>query len=419
MKKNILTAFVVFGLAFTSNAQSTDTVSIGVNYMNQVWYSLDSNEQATVNGSSWDIGFQINGFSAAILANTAYGAELYKYPNGDTADWATLDTTGINSWTAWHNPSNTWNQGAFNEGIDTSNSLDLGWGNYNFITHNIIGDSIFVWKTNIGTIYKLWIEKLASGIYSFKIADYNGGNLKHRTLVKSNFTGKNFGYYSIANDSIIDLEPVTKKWDLVFSKYMADLGIPYSVTGIRTNIGIQAVQVYPIANTATYDSAKVQNYSSETDIIGHDWKSYDFSCFCYQISDSTVYFVKTDTNTYWKLVMKNFGGSLNGNFIFEKTKINTSTGLVENFKPNEGTFIVYPNPTTNRKINILADLPASIKTAQVEIIDVSGKLVQTETLTIRSSFDLSTIQLNDLNAGIYFLRLNYENGTLTRKLILK
>ena len=321
MKKRLLSFAIVSTFAFSINAQTvTDTVSIGAGYTDQVWYNLDNGTKTAVNGSSWDFGFQISGFSAAILANTAYGAELYIYPDGDTGSWSTLDTAGIGGWEVWHNPSNTWGKGAFNLGIDTSNSLDLGWGNYSFITHHVTGDSLFVWKTATGTIYKAWIQNLASGIYNFIISDYNETSIDTVALAKSSFSGKNFGYYSIATDSVLDLEPASNSWDLVFSKYMEDLGTPYSVSGIRTNMGIEAVKVYPVSNTATYDSANIQSYSSEINVIGHDWKKFNFATFSFDVEDSTVYFVKTDSATYWKLVMKTFGGSSNGNYMFEKNE---------------------------------------------------------------------------------------------------
>jgi hypothetical protein len=420
MKKRLLSFAIITAFAFSAKAQTTsDTVSIGAGYTDQVWYNLDNGTETAVNGSSWDLGFQISGFSAAILANTAYGAELYCYPNGDTGNWSNLDTAGISSWTAWHNPSPTWNQGAFNLGIDTSNSLDLGWGKYNFITHHVTGDSLFIWKTATGAIYKVWIQNLASGSYNFLVSDYNGTFTDTVALAKSNFTGKNFGYYSIANDSVLDLEPASNSWDLVFSKYIEDLGIPYSVSGIRTNIGLETVQVYPVNNTTTYDSASIHSYSPETNIIGHDWKSFNFGTFSYDITDSTVYFVKVDSVTYWKLVMKGFGGSSNGNFVFEKTKINVVTSLSENQLQNNGNFIIYPNPATERNISIVADLPETIRTVQVNVLNVNGQLMKSEQIQINSLSEALPIQLDNLKAGMYLLQLNHERGSITKRLILR
>lgn len=419
MKKTLLSLIALPFLSFNSIAQVDDTVSIGTGYTDQVWYNLDLGTKTTVNGSSWDLGFQISGFSAAILANTAYGAELYIYPNGDTGNWANLDTAGMTAWTPWHNPSTTWNQGAFNMGIDTSSSLDLGWGKYNFITHHVTGDSLFVWKDANGGIKKIWIENLASGTYNFKVADINGTNLNNVALAKASFQGKNFGYYSIAQDSIKDLEPLSNSWDLVFSKYIEDLGIPYSVSGIRTNAGMETVQVYPVNDPTTYDSTQGHNYSSDINIIGHDWKSFSFGTFSYIIEDSTVYIVKTDSSTHWKLVMNDFGGSANGNFMFTKTKLNLSTGLLENRIVENGSFMVYPNPSTDRNISLVADLPNTINSAQIDIVAMNGQLVKSQTIQINNSFDVLSIQLDDFKSGMYFIHLSHERGRITRKLILK
>ena len=420
MKKRLLSLVLISAFVISTKAQTvSDTVAIGAGYTDQVWYSLENDEIKTVTGTSWDFGLQINGFSAAILANTAYGAELFTYPNGDTANWSTLDTMGMNNWVAQHNPSSTWRQGAFNLGT-TGSFVDLGWGNYNTITHHVTGDSLFVWKTAAGTIYKVWIQNLASGTYNFLVSDYNGTNVDTVALAKSNFSNRNFGYYSIAQDSIIDLEPVDSSWDITFSKYIEDLGIPYSVSGIRTNIGVEAVKVYPVNNTTTYDSASVHIYSSEINTVGHDWKTFSFGCFCWQIADSTVYFVKTDSATYWKLVMTDFGGSSNGNFMFEKTKINNIiSGLFEDKTKQNGSFMVYPNPAVERNISIVTDLPESIRTTQLTILNINGQVVKDQQLQINSSFDVLSIELDDFKAGIYFIQLNHESGSITRRLILK
>jgi hypothetical protein len=419
MKKILFSSYLAIATVFATTAQITDTVSTGQGYANQVWYNLDNGNVTSVAGDSWDLGFQINGFSAAILVNAAYGAELYKYPNGDTSDWSTLDTTGMSSWTAWYDPSNTWQTGAFNLGKNPNNASDLGWGNYNFITHHVTADSVYVWRAANGVVKKVWIDKLASGTYDFIISNIDGTNQITKALAKSSFAGKNFGYYSITNDTILDLEPLSNSWDLVFSKYIVDLGIPYSVSGIRTNAGLETVQVYPVNNVPTYDSAAMHTYSNDIDVIGWDWKGYSFSCSCYNISDSTVYFVKEDSVSYWKLVMKDFGGSSNGNYIFEKTKINLSTGIFEAELENQGKLMVYPNPTTDRNISLVADLPQGVQTARLNITNSKGQLVKSEEVRIGSSFDVLTVQLDDFKTGIYFVQLHHKEGVAQTKLILR
>jgi len=418
MNHNILYILLISCISIAANSQTIDTVSTAANYQNQLWYNLNNGTKTTVVGDSWDLGFQINGTAASILANTAYGAELYRYPNGDISDWSTLDTAGISQWTSWHNSSSDWDKGAFNMGRDTAIDEDLGWGKYNHMTHAITGDSLYVWKTADGKIFKIWIQKLASATYHFLISDYSNHNIDTVALAKSNFTNKDFAYYSIAQNSILDLEPANTDWDLTFGKYIENLGMPYSVSGIRTNKRIEAVKVYPIANPDSYDSVQNYSYTSAINTIGHDWKKFDLNSSTYSIQDSTVYFLKKDT-VYWKLIMRGFGGSSNGDFIFEKTKIENPTGLFKNKIQNQGAFMVYPNPTSERKITVVADLPESTKDIQVNILSINGKLVQSEQLKINNTFEAFPIHLSNLSQGVYFLRLNHNEGSITKKLILK
>ena len=420
MKKQLLAFTFLAASAISVQGQTvTDTVSLGAGYVNQVWYNLENGTETSTGGANWDFGFQISGFASSIIANNTTGAELYIYPNGDTSSWPTLDTSGMSSWTQVYNSATTWDNGGFNIGKDTSNAFDLGWGNYNFITHHVTADSLYVWKTATGAIKKIWIERLASGVYYFKVADYNGSNLKNVTLSKSNFTGKNFGYYSIALDSVMDIEPMSSSWELLFSRYFGDLGggVRYPVTGIRTNSGIETAQVYPV-DASTFNTTQGHTYSSAINVIGYDWKQFSFQTG-WNLQDSLVYFVKTDSTTYWKLVMKDFGGSSNGNYIFEKTKINTVTGIFENNITQSGTFLIYPNPSTERNISIVADLPVSAQQAQINVLNVNGQLVKSENITLSNSFEAHQIQLGGLKAGMYLIQLNHEQGMITKQLILK
>lgn len=419
MKKILLLLAIVISLK--GSAQTLDTVSVGASYANQVWYSLENDVQSVHPQNSWDLAFQINGFSASILLNASLGAQLYLYPNGDTASWSTLDTAGINSWTAAYNSTKSWSEGAFNRGVDTSNAFDLGWGQYNFITHQVTGDSLFVWKSANGAIKKIWIERLASGTYYFKVADLNGSNLNQVALAKSNFQGKTFGYYNISQNIILDLEPASSAWDLVFSKYISLIPIsstaflPYSVSGIRHHENIEVAQVYPVNNPSTYNTYKSASYSSDIDVIGSDWKAFDFS-LGYVIEDSTVYFVKRDT-IFWKLVMQDFGGSANGNYVFTKEKMSQTTSLIKHNK-EVGSFLIYPNPATQRNISLVTDFKNNAK-VELRVVNVSGQVVMHKQLQTTGSLQTHYLEFSQLKAGMYIIRLDHPEGSLNQRMILK
>ena len=92
MKKIITILSAVF-FAFNANSQvEQDTLTMGAFYANQVYYSLDNGEVATVSNTNWDLAFSMAGHGAAgsaILINEG-NTTLWAYP-GDTTNWNTFD----------------------------------------------------------------------------------------------------------------------------------------------------------------------------------------------------------------------------------------------------------------------------------------------------------------------------------------
>ncbi len=75
----------------------------------------------------------------------------------------------------------------------------------------------------------------------------------------------------------------------------------------------------------------------------------------------------------------------------------------------ESSISVYPNPTTGI-IQIM-----NAKNSIVEIIDVTGKLIQKIVITNEEQI----IDLSQEEKGVYFIKVITNNGTLTKKLIVK
>src|SRR5690606_18082709 len=128
---------------------------------------------------------------------------LWVYPGATNAYWdsfSTSDTVGIGTWPSFYNGEEYWEQGALNMSADASNMFDVGWGIYNTTTHQILGDSIHIIKLSNGDFKKLMIESMISGVYYFKYADLDGSNEVSTTITKSDFAGKNYGFYSIQNN---------------------------------------------------------------------------------------------------------------------------------------------------------------------------------------------------------------------------
>lgn len=81
-------------------------------------------------------------------------------------------------------------------------------------------------------------------------------------------------------------------------------------------------------------------------------------------------------------------------------------------KPNGDIvgFKVYPNPVTNGKVFIVSEANAPKK---IQIFDVLGTQVL-ETTILREELNVT-----DLDAGVYVLRVFEKNKMATRKLIVK
>jgi len=94
------------------------------------------------------------------------------------------------------------------------------------------------------------------------------------------------------------------------------------------------------------------------------------------------------------------------------SKPSQTTGLNE--LKSEASLDVYPNPNTGF-VTLKLDHPTS-QVSQVYVYNLVGELVKTIN-TIES--DYTTIDLSDLSNGFYQLKLNSENTTLSKKIVVQ
>lgn len=410
MKQSIRIFFILLFAHQVGNAQTLDTVSTGAGYANQVWYSLANDNQGSAPKTNWDLAFDVSPFGAAVLANTITGTTVWAYTAGDTTDWATLDTTGLTTWPKYYNSDTSWAIGAFNQA--PASAYDMGWGIYSPITHYVTGDSIYVVKLANNTYRKLWIVQLASNTYQFRYATLDNSSDQTVSLVKTNYTGKNFAYYSIQNNTALDREPMSADWDLLFSQYTAFIPTAYTVTGVLSNIGTTVAEAMPVnVNTAQWT-----NYTFVAPIneIGYNWKTLNMSTFTYDITDSLVYFVQTQNGDIWKVIFTGFGGSANGNYIFTKELV-SATGVAEQ---SQTMFMeLYPNPANDN-----ATISFSTRTnteTMITVTDLAGKKVFEGKQAGNSGLQQISLNTGSWNAGMYIVALQADGKTQCKKLVVQ
>ncbi|MDP1801460.1 MAG: T9SS type A sorting domain-containing protein [Bacteroidota bacterium] len=416
MKKNLLILALALVTITTKSQVIIDTVAIGAGYANQVWYSLANDNQGTAPKNNWDLAFDASGQGSTILINSVTGTTLWQYPSADTTGWNTLDTTGINSWSKRWNSDTSWAMGAMGRYASISNSNDLDWGIYSSITHIVTGDSLYVIKLASGAYKKLHIRNLSSGAYNFRYADINGANLQNATLTKSNYTGQNFGYYSIQNNTALSREPLSANWDLLFGQYTTYIPSPYTVTGILHNKGVKVAEVKPIANANSYVNWSVHPFKNAINTIGYDWKVFTTS---FIIEDSLVYFVQSKPGAIWKVIPTGFGGSANGNNIFSKEMI-SAVGINEANGSNIATMALYPNPSQGNDVTIILSTNELVQVPVLKVYDLNGKLIKEMQLNnaVNNQMNLFHINTEDFENGIYVVNLTIGNSSANQKLVI-
>jgi uncharacterized membrane protein YciS (DUF1049 family) len=85
--------------------------------------------------------------------------------------------------------------------------------------------------------------------------------------------------------------------------------------------------------------------------------------------------------------------------------INFSTLSIDEIENTENiSLILFPNPAVNQ-VNIQTDYVLNL----VELYDITGKLINT--------FYTKTLDISHLNTGVYFLKIQLENITITKRLV--
>ena len=357
----------------------------------------------------WDISFCPLTYNVNILANNGALVELYTYPDGDISDWETLSIANIGSWSQMYNSIDDWYDGAFMQNYN-GEANDYGWRVYNMENNHILGDSLFVIKTTAGNYKKLWIveKNPEEGIneWIFKYADIDGSSLQEITIQADDYSSVNHIAFSLETNQIIETEPPSNEWDLLFTKYY-DKSIPFYVPGILSNSVRVSVQEVDGVDQATYedydDTQGTSLFSYLISTIGSDWKSYMTKDW--ELDDDRVFFVKVTNetatdSTYWKMYFTGFTGMSEGIYDFEQEMLlTTNIGSLN----NSAIFEVYPNPATDN-INIVYDTKEAF---QIKIIDMLGRTVYTNNIN-KIGFTNQQIDISNFEKGIYTIIIQTE-----------
>lgn len=414
MRRIFIALVTIFTVARLVANPVNDTVTMGPGYANDVFYSMQTGVVKTEPRNNWDIAFYTTRWSAGIQLNEGAGAELYTYPLGDTSAWNSVDISGIANWKKMYNSDTIWENGAFNR--NTLGHPDYGWGVYNMISHDVVGDSIFVIKLTNGSLKKLWIQRKRSiqNTWHFKFANIDGSGETSVSVDATPFqTDRLFIYYSLVNNAMVDREPALNSWDLQWSRYIATVydntGVPspYMVVGVASNLGVGVAKHHPVA--PDFEDWTTKPFSGNRTAIGHDWKNFNMNLFQWQLTDSLAYFIKDRNGNVHKLRFTHFSGTGTGRTGLTK-KVLSLVGQSEQSEAN--IFRVYPNPAGDSfSIGMQQGEMSSLR-----IYDAGGRLVLSRQSN-QSAIPL-VIDLKGWKPGLYVVEVTGSHGTGRQKLII-
>lgn len=276
----------------------TDTIPMTYNYRYQVYYRLDSAAQVMViPKTTADLGFECAGQGWKVILNTANfmkAADLGEVPFG-----MPLDTAGKH----WK----------FDKSDGNPDSLAIGrWfiqeeDDTVSLNHVYLIDRGLDESGNALGFYQFRIDSLKGGVYYFRIAQLDGSGLSTASVRKD--ASLNYQWFSLATETPVSAEPPAGDYDLLFTQYTTllytDLGeaYPYLVTGVllnRSNTMACRDTLHNFA-TITIGEASAMHYSGATDVIGYDWKYYNFETGSYTVETNRFYLVRDRKNFIWKL----------------------------------------------------------------------------------------------------------------------
>ncbi len=416
-----LLAVIFFSRQVTLNAQGTmkqDSIVMSAAYANEVYYSMKNGIVMIGSRNTWDIAFRTMKRSSSILTNDGAGVVLYTYPKSDTTGWNTMDTVGLSTWKPMYNDPNDWENGAFSR--NARGHPDYGWCKYNDVTHNLVGDSLFVIKVRDGSFKKLWIVKKYSSadIYLFRYANLDGSS-PNEVLLNLSTMNQDFFGYSIQTNEPINFEPTKFLWDIVFTKYVSvqSDGSPYPVVGVLSNDSVKVKHFHPVS--PTYSDFGAGTWDSTRSPIGWNWKKFDMGSYTYLVPDSNDYFVKPVQGDIYKLYFTAFNSGTAAN---SPGLVKFSLGKVAGagftaLNNNDIQLSVFPNPASNRiHINMTGYTGEDLT---FTLTDLSGRQLRADRpRRMTDGFNAYSMDVAGVQPGIYFVTVSNAAMKTVAKVII-
>lgn len=275
-------------------------VEMGEDYTDQVFFDLETGRVVHMSEiNSWHLAFDASTEGYHIFLNG--GADVVIYKTGET---------NFNNVTSA--PGNTSKEWLFDRPSGLPDSTAMGdWRTTGGLSNN----EIYIVKLNPTydpeNLKKIRLVYVSSTEYILEYADLDEAITHTISIPKDG--NYNYSYFSFAEGGkVLQPDPPKNTWDIVFTRYRYiyyDLdNFPYMVNGVLLNPYNTTAAEDTTTPFAELDNTKILSlpFSNQRDVIGFDWKEYNFDTERYEINRNKNFVIKTRKNQYYKMRFLDF-----------------------------------------------------------------------------------------------------------------
>jgi hypothetical protein len=102
--------------------------------------------------------------------------------------------------------------------------------------------------------------------------------------------------------------------------------------------------------------------------------------------------------------------------VWSCTGLLEATGINDLLRVSQKTVWVYPNPIVNKTATVKLEKPFT-QTVSLQVIDMTGRILKHQ--TIAAGQTIIQLQVHELTAGIYSIRINTVKGIITKTFVVQ
>jgi len=273
-------------------------VVMGPDYDDQIFFNLETGQPVLKNYiNAWDLAFEAQPDGKHVFMNDGKNVFVYNTHQTDPAA-VSFNAAELVSSMQWGFDSPT--------GLPDSSYIGEWKDSY-----GLSKNEVYIVKIAADTFKKMVIAGDNDTAYILKYGDINSTVLNTISIPKNSLY--NYTYFSFANGgTVVPMEPPKDSWDIVFTRYRYvyyDLNnFTYPVTGVLLNPYNTTALADSLTSfdAITFNSLNLTAFSSARDVIGFDWKTYDFNTGRYITHPNKCYVVKTRKDQYYRIHFMNF-----------------------------------------------------------------------------------------------------------------